>query len=261
MHIIRCFDFANRLLEISVFIDHSLSGIQNQGVRDGVLKRWMNGVPELIRDRKLYEKEPPEEWFKETERKMQESFAKKLEKSGLLILNISLVMLCTIVEIFLDHVLRTIFDANPRTLLSISPYKNITLEEFLNFKDYNDILENFKDKYLEHFNRQGIEKKLEVMYSLGLKKEILFSWRVLDDEAQKRFKGIDDRLLIDIFDKRHSIVHKNALPITAFEEQLLKIKDFFSKVILNFGFEAAEQFKSYGIITDFAAMWTGISKP
>lgn len=257
---IKCFEFVNRLSDISVFIDHSLSGLGHKEVRDEALERWMKGVPELIRNKKLYEKQPTEEMFREFEKKMAESFSKKMDKSGLLILNMSLVMLCTIVEVFLDHMLRVIFDANPKTLLGISPYKNITLEEFLGFKDYGEILENFKYKFLEHFNRQGIDKKLETLHSLGLKKEILFSWRFLNEETRKRLEGIDDRLLVQIFNKRHSVVHNDALPVTSYEE-LLEIKDFLTKVVLNFGFEAAEQFKSYGVLTDFALMGKGIFKP
>jgi RiboL-PSP-HEPN len=260
MSVIKCFEFVNRLSDISVFIDHSLSGLEHKEVRDEALKRWMKGVPELIRDKKLYEKYPTEEMFRDLEKRMAESFSKKFDKSGLLILNMSLVMLCTIFEVFLDHMLKVIFDANPKTLLGISPYKNITLEEFLKFKDYSEILEDFKHKFLEHFNRQGIDKKLETLYSLGLKKEVLFSWRIFDEEARKGLGGNGDKRLVQIFNKRHSVVHNDALPLTFFEE-LLEIKDFLTKVVLNFGFETEGQFKSHGVITDFALLWKGIYNP
>ena len=189
LHVIKCFEYVGKLGDVSVFIDHSLSGLQHKVVRDEALRRWMNGVPELVRNKKLYVKEPLEEVFQRFEKQMEDSFLKKLDSSGVIILNMSLVTLCTIVEIFFDHMLKAIFHANPKTLLGISPYKDITLEHFLDFKDYGEVLEDFKERFLEHFNRQGIEKKLEFLNKIGLKKEQLFSWKMFNEETQKKLVG------------------------------------------------------------------------
>jgi hypothetical protein len=259
MYVIKCFEFVSKLGDVSLFIDHSLSGIEHKEVREEPLRRWMDGVPELVRDERLYEKKVPEEIARKFEKQMEESFSKKFDKSGLIALNMSLVMLCTIVEVFLDQMLRTIFDANPRTLLTISPYKNITFEQLLSFKDYAEVIEDFKRKFLEHFNRQEIDEKLDTLYKLGLKKEQLFSWAMLDPEAQRRFAGLDDKHLVDIYEKRHAIVHNDVFSINTIDD-LLKIKDFLTKVVFNFSFEAANKFKTYGIVTDIQVMAQGMMK-
>jgi len=259
MHVIKCFEFVSKLSDVSLFIDHSLSGLEHKEVKQEALRRWMDGVPELVRDERLYEKKPPEEIARKFEKQMEESFSRKFDKSGLIVLNMSLVMLCTIVEVFLDQMLKTIFDANPRTLLSISPYKNITFEQFLGFRDYAEVMEDFKRKFLDHFNRQGIDEKLDTLYKLGLKKEQLFSWAMLNPEAQKRFAGLDDKHLGDIYKKRHAIVHNDVFSIGTVDD-LLEIKNFLTKVVFNFSFEAANQFKSNGVVTDIQVMAQGIMK-
>jgi hypothetical protein len=54
-------------------------------------------------------------------------------------------MLCAIVEMFFDHLLETIFNANPKTLLIISKEKNIALERSLRFETYEEVLQDFKN--------------------------------------------------------------------------------------------------------------------
>jgi len=217
----------------------------------------MDSVPELVRTKELYRKDLLPEQIEELairyEKRMADSFRGKLNESKKVVYNLGLVMLCTIVEMFLDHLLLTIFNANPETLLSLSNEKNIALKQFLRFKTYEEVLQDFKNKYLNHFNRQGIEIKLQDFQKLGIKLEKIFSWIRFDGGVQKRLAGSDQNTLVEVFNKRHLIVHNNLYPIEYLDEILI-VKDFFEKIIINFSIVTFEKFKKYGVMLDEPAI-------
>jgi hypothetical protein len=214
---LQTFEYLNKLSEVSLFLTYSKRCLENPLVREKELQELMAGVPELVRTEGLYKKDLSREQIEELatdyEKGMADSFREKLNKSKKVVYNLGLVMLCTVVEMFLDHLLETIFDANPKTLLTISKEKNIALERFLRFETYEEVLQDFKNKYLNHFNRQGIEIKLQDFQQLGIRSEKIFSWDKFEKSVQKSLAEFDQNTLIGVFNKRHSIVHNNLYPI------------------------------------------------
>jgi hypothetical protein len=253
VQVIGVFDYSNRLSDVVLFVDFSLNAYADAGARERELAKWMAGVPELVRTEAFYKKKPPEEIFRRFEQEMEQRFRDKFAKANEIVLNLGLVFLCTVFENFLEHVLKVVFDCNPKTLLSISKEKNLTLERALELRSYDEILQEFKDKYLYHFNRQGMEEKLKAFYSIGFEKEKLFSWELFTDEIKKRYSAWDDRTLIDILNKRHSIVHDSQYPLANIDEFLL-MKDFLVKLVFNFGMMASKKYYKYGALLDAHAM-------
>jgi hypothetical protein len=254
---LQTFAYLNKLSDVTLFLIYSRNCFGNPFIKEEELKKLMDGVPELFKTEGLYKKdlspEQIEELAKGYEKRMADSFREKLNKSKEVVYNLGLVMLCTIVEMFLDHLLETIFSANPNTLLIISKEKNIALERFFGFKTYEEVLQDFKNKYLNHFNRQGIEIKLQDFQKLGIKLDKIFSWDKFEESVQKSLAGSDQNTLIGVFNKRHSIVHNNLYPIEYLDEVLM-MKDFFQKIIINLSIATFEKFKEYGVILDEPAI-------
>jgi hypothetical protein len=106
----------------------------------------MNGVPELVRDERLINREALlgdefEKFALRLEESFKESYLTKFKQARPVVLNLSLVMMCTIIELFFEHVLALIFAANPKTLLALSRDKNISVEQFLKNSTYEAVLE------------------------------------------------------------------------------------------------------------------------
>jgi hypothetical protein len=90
---------------------------------------------------------------------------------------------------------------------------------------------------------------LEEFNKIGIKSNEVFAWKITSPEAKRRLSAFDSGTLIDIFDKRHSIVHNNVYPVESVEE-MLSIKDFFTQIIANLAHETMVVFYKYGILLD-----------
>jgi len=110
-------------------------------------------------------------------------------------------------------------------------------------------LRNFKNKYIEHITRQGTKEILNAFNLIGIKTDSLFSWSNFTDEIQKQFASWDEKILIKIFNERHSIVHDNLYPINNVQELFIR-KDFFKNIILNLSVETWHKFYKYSVILD-----------
>ena len=129
----------------------------------------------------------------------------------------------------------------PRTIISLAQDKNITLQQVVELKSYDEIIKAFKEKIMEKFSRQGLAERFKTYNDLGITTKSIFDYSRYSLTAQKRFKGYDYNKLIDIFNQRHDIVHKSGLPLRTMKE-LVAIKDFFEKVHLNLSYSVSEKY-------------------
>lgn len=252
-HVVKTFEYIGKFSDICLFLDYSLNAMEYPDVKRRSLQKWTNGIPELFRDERFINKALPKEQLEKfalkAEELMKEAYLKKFNDCNKIILNMSLVMICTVMEMFFEHILLIIMDANPQTLLTLSKDRNITLEQLLKFNDYDKVLDNFKRKYIEHITRQGSKEILNAFDSVGIKTNSIFSWSNCTDEVQKQFASWNDKTLIDIFNERHSIVHDNHYSINNVQEFILR-KDFFTIIIGNLSVETGHKFYNYGVILD-----------
>lgn len=173
--------------------------------------------------------------------KMREENLKTVQDYKPLLLNQNLVMLCTIMEMFFIHILDIILKIEPRTIISLAEEKNIDLKQIIKLKNYNAILDNFRNKILDNFSRQGMSIKFKNYKKIGIEISKVFDYSDYTEEVQRKFNNFDLNKLIEIFDKRHDIVHKNCRSIKNIEELTL-IKEFFEKIILNFSIIVKSKF-------------------
>jgi hypothetical protein len=253
-YVIETFGFTGKLSDIYLFLDFALSAMDEPAVQKKALAKWMNGVPEFVRDKRFVNRETLqgtdfEAFAAQFEEGIKESYLTKFRQSKVIVLNLSLVMMCTILELFFEHVLSLILRANSKTLLSLSKDKSISLEQLLRSSTYEGVLEDFIKKTTEHIIRQGTMEILKTFRIVGIRTELVFSWEDFTDEVQDRLFGWDDNKLNNIFSERHSIVHDNALPLQSVDELLVR-KEFFEKLILNISVLGWKKFYKYGVILD-----------
>lgn len=253
-YIVEAFTFTGKLSDVYLFLDYALNAMEEPTVQQKSLSKWMNGVPELVRDERFLNKttfseKDLEAFALRAEEAFKESYLRKFNESTVTVLNLSLVMICTVLELFFEHVLSLIFRANSRTLLTLSKDKNISVEQFLKSSTYDDVLSEFIKKTTDHIMRQGTMDILKAFDNIGMKTNEIFSWANFTEEVQVRFAGWDGKKLNSIFEERHSIVHNNAIPLRSIEELLLR-KDFFTKIIINISMLAWHKFYKYGVILD-----------
>lgn len=253
-YVIDSLSFTGKLSDVYFFLDYSLNALDEPLVKERELSKWMEGIPDMIRDERfinvtaLSEKEF-DSLAQSIEEGMKESYLNKFKESKRTVLNLSLVMLCTLVELFFEHVFIVIFKANPQTMLTLSKDKNITLAQFMKYGTYEEVFTAFVQKTVDHIIGQGTNEVFKAFDTIGIKEANIFSWVSFTEEVQHKFAGWSVNNLAAIFEERHSIVHDNAMPLRSVEELLLR-KDFFIKIILNISVEAWQKFYKYGLILD-----------
>lgn len=253
-YIVEAFTFTGKLSDVYLFLDYALNAMKEPTVQQKSLSKWMNGVPELVREERFLNKtafseKDLEAFALRAEEAFKESYLRKFNESTVTVLNLSLVMICTVLELFFEHILSLIFRANSRTLLTLSKDKNISVEQFIKSSTYDDVLSEFIKKTTDHVMRQGTMDILKAFDNIGMKTNEIFSWANFTEEVQVRFAGWDGKKLNSIFEERHSVVHNNTIPLRSIEELLLR-KDFFTKIILNISMLAWHKFYKYGVILD-----------
>jgi hypothetical protein len=254
-YIIETFGFTGKLTDVYLFLDFALTGIKDNQVQKKALAKWMKAAPEIARDHRFVNKEnfPGQDLEKVAlgiEETVRNNYIVQFQHSQLTVLNLSLVMICTVLELFFEHVLTLIYTAQPKALLSFSKDKGILLEQFLKSSTYDGVLEEFIKKTTDQVIRQGTMEILKAFSVVGIKTKSIFSWETFTDEVQNRFFGWDEQKLNSIFLDRHSVVHDNALALQSVDDFFLGM-EFFEKIILNISFLVHEKFGKYGVIMDF----------
>lgn len=239
MQNIKMLDFISKISDAFFMAHNTLKNLSLRESQELMISDMMYGLDDLLQeleDNKTILINDPQkinEFKNNIKQSLHNMNLSKIKKYPLILLNQSLVMLCTIMEIFFIHILESIIDAAPKTLLGLANKKEITLEKVLDLKDYKLIIEDFKNKTIEDFSRQGLGKKFRIFKILGIDTDKIFDYSKLKKIAQERLKNHDFKKLDEIFNKRHDIVHQNKLPLNNLDE-LSSIKDFFDKIIVNF---------------------------
>jgi len=259
MEIIKTLNFLQRLADTFVFIQDMVLIAESKKLKKEVLAKRMLVAKEIVTDRKLYFPDVTEKELSRTikyfMKKMEEVNRAQIERYHLPLLNQGLVMMCTVFEIFLVHVLRVVTTNKPETLIGICPDKNLSVERIIELKGYDAVQEELRQKVIEHFCRQGIREKLKIFEKLGVDVEKTFDFSHFARRIQKTLSGYNLDKLDEIFQKRHDVVHKD-IPSVQTLRELEIIKEFFEKIILNFSIIVSRKFK---ILRDMQAIVKGIA--
>ena len=260
-HTIETISFLSKLSDIYLFLDYASSAMSEPSVKQKALGKWMYRALNSLRDSKLVNREalPLEEFAAfqvRAEEAIEESFLEKFNHSNKTILNLSLVMMCTVMELFFEHIFTVVLKTNPKTLLGLSKDKNVTVEQFLNYSSYDEVLGEFISKSIDRIIRQGTKEILKAFDTIGIKTSQVFSWSNFAEDAQLQFADWNSGKLVEVFDERHSIVHDDAMPLESLEE-LLQRKEFFDMIIISMSVQTWRKFHNYGVILDIQEQMRG----
>lgn len=253
--VIQTISFIGKLSDVYLFLDYTLNAMDEPIVKEKALSKWVDIALNLIRNERFINKAAlAERGFEaillKAEQKAKESYVRKFSDARKTVLNLSLVMMCTVMELFFEHVFAVIFKANSQTLLILSRDKNITLEQLLRHATYDDVLAAFIQKSIDRIMREGTREVLKAFDCIGVKTNKVFSWNDFTEEVKLQFADWKDEKFLEIFDERHSIVHESAMPLQSFEELLVR-QDFFTKIVLNISIQAWHKFHKYGVILEY----------
>ena len=250
---IRTLDFISKIGDAYFVVFNTLEIINKPNVQQFIVDTMMQGsdqlLQELVDKQIIYHEDPQKtrELKKEIFEQLKKSNLQKVQDYVPVLLNQNLVMLCTIMEIFFLHILETAMVVEPNTLMGLAQEKNINLQQVITLKNYDSIIEDFRLKVLDHFSRQGLKEKFKIFEKIGFDVNQIFDYSKFTSDVQDKFKNYSLDTLDQIFEKRHNIVHKNALPLKHLSE-LIEIKDFFEKIILNI---STIVMVKYGVLLDF----------
>lgn len=145
-----------------------------------------------------------------------------------LLLNLGLVLFCTQLEIFVKDLLDAVLRAEPRRFLDLYPEREVKAKEVVQANDYGTLMQRLRDKVIDEIDRQGTRQKfsetLGAKFGLLKEQELCFKFR---EQTHSYIKWNIDNL-VEIFDQRHSVVHRGARPITDVQD--------LSRVQVYFGF-------------------------
>ncbi len=231
---IRDFFFLGSLTDCLLFVSDTLQ-LYARG-KDPIVRQKMYGVPQLIDAYVKVGAMSPDKlaaYQNFVVRGVEDLLRKKVAEYDLWIINQGLVMLCTKFDAFLENVVDVILTKKPELLYSIAEAKTLELKRIVRLGSVEAIIGEIKAKEIRRFSFEEIGKRFEYLQSkLHIALSDVFNWALYVAEVSKKFAGWDLKSLMRIYTQRHSVVHRNDLPVQDFDE-LSTIKEFLEKLILN----------------------------
>jgi hypothetical protein len=219
--------------------------------KEAIVRLKMQGVPELLPgllgDLAGGKKDAVERFVL---RATQDEMRKKVEQYGPWTLNQGLVILCTRFDVFLEEFLDAIFRKRIELLYSAAEAKSITLKAIVEAGSVEAILGDFRDREIRAFAFEEIEKRFQYLERrVHIETKRVFDWSRFNENVAREFAGWDLKKLVDVYDARHRVVHRDQLPLTHIDE-LVKVNEFFERLIGNLTVLAREK---HGLRADYEA--------
>jgi hypothetical protein len=230
MPTIRNFIYIGRLTDTLLFITDLLDVYHV--ARPQIVRRKMKGIPEMCEG--YLKPDLPKATLDFLTRAMHAEFEKKVAQYEPWLLNQGLVMLCTIFDVFLEHVLEVLFTARIELLYAPDEARRIDLKTIVALGSVNAVVTEFRQREIRRFSFHNIDKRLRYLKSrCGIATSAIFDWSLLSREGQEQLKGWNKvAKLRDIYEDRHLVVHSNKLPLTK-REELERVKEYLDKLVMN----------------------------
>jgi HEPN superfamily RiboL-PSP-like protein len=182
----------------------------------------------------------------------EEMNRKEIESFMPILFNQAVVMTCTTFDVFLVDSLEVVTRKQPNILKGLIGKQEIDINQITDLGDYQNILGFLQTKALKKFDYGSIEDKIKALEKLGVDITGVFSFKHHNQDIQKRYPNAQE-LLVNVYTKRHGIVHANQLPLTTYGE-LEEITTFVDNLMLSFGIELGAHFR---ITTDWDLLLIG----
>jgi hypothetical protein len=216
-------EFLQRVTDIGCAVDFSVSAIDNHRVRL---------LPKQDRAREVFRIKLGENaLFSAANEQVKSKLAGVLDSvlarmspdkpSKVLLLNLTVVMLCTELEVFITHLVDVLLANDSRQLLSVASEKNLSTTEILEAQDYEGVLSKLRERIANEITNSNTERMF--LHHLGKRFRLLSEAELIPEEVLKPKPPVDLTMLslqgwnmqeLDtVFKIRHDIVHRGLLPI------------------------------------------------
>ncbi len=179
----------------------------------------------------------------ETRAKIEENMVNEIEEYLPILFNQALVMICTVFEVFLADCFNVITRRQPRVLISLAEQSDseISIKEIINLGDYDKIFEAIQAKVLKQFDFRGIDGKIKTFKKMTVNMDDIFKFKFHSSKVSAQYPEAH-KTLIEFYEKRNDIVHRNLLPLRNYQD-LEHISGFFSYLLMSFGWVLSEKFR------------------
>jgi hypothetical protein len=177
---------------------------------------------------------------------------KEIESFMPILFNQAVVMTCTIFDVFLVDSLEVVTRKQPNILKSLVGKQEIDINQIPDLGDYQNIFAFLQTKALKKFDYGSIEDKIKALDKLKVDTAGIFSFKHQNQNLQKQYPNAQEQL-VNVYMKRHGIVHANQLPLTTYSE-LQEITTFVDALMLSFGIGLGAHFR---ITTDWDLLLSG----
>jgi hypothetical protein len=255
---IKMFSLMSRLNGAQLFAKDTI--LLYQANSKALVKHKMRGVPELVSDRKFWKgpegspTEPSEAAVAYLIQEMEKTTIETVEKHyPRWVLNQCLVSFCTILDSFLDSTLDAVLQHNPKILYGTSEAKQIELKKLVELGTVEAVVRDIRSKEIKSFSNGSVVERLDYFKrKLSIETNEVFDWRLTDEDTDRRLESLNLDSLVQFYQQRHDIVHRDATPIANIEEI-----DTVSLLFGNVGAKLAWlAHKKHGVELDFL-MWAG----
>jgi len=225
--------FLSRMTDTFLFVRDLLDVLHAAGPQ--IVRRKMLGFPDMLRE---FASVLPDDGQTYLTKVMEHQFEKKIERYEPWLLNQGLVMLCTALDVFFEHVVDVIYRKKINLLYRPQESRGIHLRDVVRLGSVDAVVADFRAEEVRRFGFLDTTKRLEYLSNrCQFDTRSLFDLTTFKQEVQEQLKDFNSKKLHTIYDDRHSVVHNDKLPISRVEE-LEAIKDFFDKLIWNTAREA-----------------------
>lgn len=76
-----------------------------------------------------------------------------------LLLNLGLVVLCTPLELFINHVVDIVLIVEPRQVMDLASDKKVMAKEIVQLGDYREVLRCLRENVIDEIDREGMRRK------------------------------------------------------------------------------------------------------
>lgn len=193
-----------------------------------------SNIDELMQEKSFWNDEPSDGQISERIGRMKLEVAqKKHEEVGKFfatLFNQSLVMMCTVFDVFLVDCVAVITREVPSTLLLLGQNSDVGLKDVVTSRTYEEVFSIAQAKTVQQFDFSGIEDKLKKFEKLGVSRRDLFA---LSHDFINKYPD-PYAFLCSIYQNRNDIVHRNTFKMSTYQD-LDRVSEFLSHLIMHWG--------------------------
>ena len=254
---IRLLEHLERLFDCSSAINYAVDAVGQN--REKLADFMSRGVPEILHNKEIWKDPESNEtahYREEIQEKLEAANRRRVGRFIQILVNQSVVLMCSVLDVYFNHVLDIVSKVEPKTLITLSPDRKILLQEFLHHSSYDANVDAVREKELSKFDYESLDEKFKKFRKLGINDDAVFDASRISEEALKRLSGFNLDTLRHAYDSRHEIVHRSALPIDSMAAAAL-LTELFQHTMFGLAIAASEKFKVPIDFLGYHAPWMG----